>query len=252
MNITKKHDMKPITLALAMVLSCGGTLAYAQTPDAPQPTENAPSSLLTVPSTPPGFAPIPGLTDQYADFRGMFTALTDPKIISATQLTQLSDEEEVLGLTLNGQNPRYQLALSPGIISSMTCWAASRSSSPIATSAIRVSATTQLSAVSGGYSRCLACTEALWRWLTPVPTRIWSHIAGEALPARQGEDFDSAASGQYDLGSLENAAPEHDHTGLGHSLRTILSGQNRQRRGRAAVHVPGDDPGPARRSVSTQ
>ncbi len=47
------------------------------------------------------------LTDQFLDCRGMFEALTDPQIISASQLTQLQDDEEVLGLSINGVHRAY-------------------------------------------------------------------------------------------------------------------------------------------------
>ncbi len=68
---------------------------------------DTPQSILVVPPHAPGFAPIPGLTGQYGDFRGMFEALTGPTIIPAAQLTELGDDEEVLGLTLNGVSRAY-------------------------------------------------------------------------------------------------------------------------------------------------
>lgn len=69
----------------------------------------------------PGFAPIPGLTGQYGDFRGMFEALTDPKSIPAAQLTELGDDEEVLGLTVNGASRAYPARYIAWHHSSMTC-----------------------------------------------------------------------------------------------------------------------------------
>lgn len=59
------------------------------------------------PLVPPKYGPIPGVTSQYGDFRGMFEALTDPPVIPAAQLTELGDDEEVLGLTLGGRSRAY-------------------------------------------------------------------------------------------------------------------------------------------------
>ena len=45
--------------------------------------------------------------DQFLDCRGMFEALTDPKLVGAAKLTELSDDEEVLGLSVDGVHRAY-------------------------------------------------------------------------------------------------------------------------------------------------
>ena len=78
-------------------------LTFVQQHDTP--VVAAPAATSSTP--PPAFSPIPGVTDQYGDFRGRFEALTDPKIIPAADLTELGDDEEVLGLTVGGQSRAY-------------------------------------------------------------------------------------------------------------------------------------------------
>ena len=93
-----------INLFLIASLLLAGPITLARADPAPP---DAPQSVLVVPPHAPGFAPIPGLTGQYGDFRGVFEALTDPKIIPAAQLTELGDDEEVLGLTVSGASRAY-------------------------------------------------------------------------------------------------------------------------------------------------
>ena len=45
--------------------------------------------------------------EQFMDCRGMFEALTDPKIVDGSKLTQLTDDEEVLGLSIDGVHRAY-------------------------------------------------------------------------------------------------------------------------------------------------
>lgn len=95
-------QLKPL-LMLCLLLARPITLVRAD-PAPPNPAQpDVPQSVLVVPPS----APIPGLTGQYGDFRGMFEALTDPKVIPAAQLTELGDDEEVLGLTVNGVSRAY-------------------------------------------------------------------------------------------------------------------------------------------------
>ena len=95
-------------LSIVCLLLAGPIVLARADPAPPNPPQpDAPQSVLVVPPHAPGFAPIPGLTGQYGDFRGMFEALTDPKIIPAAQLTELGDDEEVLGLTVNGASRAY-------------------------------------------------------------------------------------------------------------------------------------------------
>lgn len=46
-------------------------------------------------------------SDQFLDCRGMFEALTDPEIINGAKLTELADDEEVLGLSVGGVHRAY-------------------------------------------------------------------------------------------------------------------------------------------------
>ena len=92
----------PILAMLGLLLLGAGATALAD-PPAPDPAPLIPAA----PDHPRDFAPIPGLTEQFGDFRGQFEALTDPKIIPAAQLTELGDDEEVLGLTVDGKSRAY-------------------------------------------------------------------------------------------------------------------------------------------------
>lgn len=86
---------------LFAALLCGASLALVT----PTRAQTAPESLLQ--SKPPAPKPIPGLTENFGDFRGQFEALMDPKIIPGAQLAELGDDEEVLGLTVGGQSRAY-------------------------------------------------------------------------------------------------------------------------------------------------
>lgn len=97
--------MKPqLDLLLMACFLLAGPITFVRA-DPAQP--DTPQSVLVVPPHAPDFAPIPGLTGQYGDFRGRFEVLTDPKSIPAAQLTELGDDEEVLGLTVNGASRAY-------------------------------------------------------------------------------------------------------------------------------------------------
>lgn len=108
-------QLKPLLL---ICLLWAGSVTLVRADSSPS---DPPQSILVVPPHAPGFAPIPGLTGQYGDFRGMFEALTDPKSIPAAQLTELGDDEEVLGLTVNGASRAYPARYIAWHHSSMTC-----------------------------------------------------------------------------------------------------------------------------------
>ena len=129
----------------------------------------------------PGFAPIPGLTGQYGDFRGMFEALTDPKIIPAAQLTELGDDEEVLGLTVNGASRAYParfiawhhivndvLGGKPVAVTYCSVCNSGVAYDPV------VDGKRRLFNVFGLYRGVMAMID-------PSTETVWSHLAGEAL-----------------------------------------------------------------------
>lgn len=145
--------------------------------------ETAPAGPLIprVPSTPPGFKPIVGLTEQYGDFRGQFQALSDPKVIPAARLTELDDDEEVLGLTLNGQSRAYParfiawhhivndtLGGRPVAVTYCSVCNTGVAYDPV------VDGRRRLFNVFGLYRGVMAMYD-------PSNDTVWSHIAGEAL-----------------------------------------------------------------------
>lgn len=87
---------------LTAALLCGNAALVLAGPTRAQA---APDSLLQ--SKPPAPKPIFGLTENFGDFRGQFESLTDPKVIPGPQLTELGDDEEVLGLTVGSQSRAY-------------------------------------------------------------------------------------------------------------------------------------------------
>ena len=132
-------------------------------------------------AAPPGFQPIRGLTGQYGDFRGMFQSLTDPKIISGSQLTELADDEEVLGLSLSGQSRAYPsrfiawhhiindtLGGRPVLVTYCSVCNTGIAYDP------KVSGTRRLFGVFGIYRGVMAMYDV-------GNNTVWSHIAGEAL-----------------------------------------------------------------------
>ena len=140
-----------------------------------------PQSYLVVPPHPAGYAPIPGINGQYGDFRGMFEALTDPKIIPAAQLTELGDEEEVLGLTFQGESRAYParfiawhhivndtLGGKPVAVTYCSVCNTGMAYDPM------VSGTRRLFNVFGLYRGVMAMID-------PSTNTVWSHLAGEAL-----------------------------------------------------------------------
>ena len=151
----------------------------------PPPTGQAPAPVASaVPSTgatPPGFTPIPGLTDQYGDFRGMFQALTDPKVVPASQLTELSDDEEVLGLTVAGQSRAYPARFIAWhhIINDTL------GGKPVLVTYCSVCNTGVAYDPTLGGKRRLFNVFGLYRGVMamydPSNDTVWSHIAGEAL-----------------------------------------------------------------------
>lgn len=150
---------------------------------AQSPTDPAPLVPMAAPApaTPPGFRPIPGLTDQYGDFRGQFQALTDPKIIPAAKLTELGDDEEVLGLTLGGQSRAYParfiawhhivndtLGGKPVVVTYCSVCNSGVAYNPV------LDGKRRLFNVFGLYRGVMAMYD-------PSNDTVWSHIAGEAL-----------------------------------------------------------------------
>lgn len=147
--------------------------------DSPQP--EPPQSVRAAPPHPPGFAPIPGLTSQYGDFRGVFEALTDPRIIPAAQLTELGDDEEVLGLTVNGMSRAYPArfiawhhivndTLGGKPVAVTYC---SVCNSGLAFDAM-LDGKRRLFNVFGLYRGVMAMID-------PSTNTVWAHLAGEAL-----------------------------------------------------------------------
>jgi len=146
------------------------------------PTQpDAPQSVLVVPPHAPGFAPIPGLTGQYGDFRGMFEALTDPQSIPAAQFTELGDDEEVLGLTVNGASRAYParfiawhhivndvLGGKPVAVTYCSVCNSGVAYDPV------VDGKRRLFNVFGLFRGVMAMID-------PSTETVWSHLAGEAL-----------------------------------------------------------------------
>lgn len=145
------------------------------------PPADAAPLIPSAPPHPPGFAPIPGLTDQYGDFRGQFQALTDPKIIPAAQLTELGADEEVLGLTVNGQSRAYParfiawhhivndvLAGKPIAVTYCSVCNSGVAYDPM------LDGKRRLFNVFGLYRGVMAMID-------PSTETVWSHLAGEAL-----------------------------------------------------------------------
>ncbi len=138
--------------------------------------------LAGTPTTvPPGFPPIPGLTDQYGDFRGMFQSLTDPAVAPAAQMTQLGDDEEVLGLTLGGKSRAYParfiawhhivndtLGGRPVAVTYCSVCNSGVAYDPV------VGGTRRLFGVFGIYRGVMAMVD-------PSTETVWSHLTGEAL-----------------------------------------------------------------------
>lgn len=142
---------------------------------------DAPQSVLVVPPPAPGYAPIPGLTGQYGDFRGMFEALTDPKSIPAAQLMELGDDEEVLGLTVNGVSRAYParfiawhhivndvLGGKPVAVTYCSVCNSGVAYDPV------VDGKRRLFNVFGLYRGVMAMID-------PSTQTVWSHLVGEAL-----------------------------------------------------------------------
>ena len=133
------------------------------------------------PATPPTFPPIPGLTDQYGDFRGMFQSLTDPTVVPAAQMTELEDDEEVLGIALGGQSRAYParfiawhhivndtLGGRPVAITYCSICNSGVAYDPL------VGGTRRLFNVFGIYRGVMAMVD-------PSNETVWSHLTGEAL-----------------------------------------------------------------------
>ena len=140
-----------------------------------------PDITAPAPLVPPKYAPIPGVTDQYGDFRGQFEALTDPKIIPAAQLTELADDEEVLGLTLAGKSRAYPsrfiawhhivndtLGSRPMVITYCSVCNSGVAYDPM------FGGKRHLFNVFGLYRGVMAMID-------PTTNTIWSHLVGEAL-----------------------------------------------------------------------
>jgi hypothetical protein len=146
-----------------------------------QPQQAAAQTAAPAPLVPPKYAPIPGVTSQYGDFRGMFESLSDPKIIAAAKLTELEDDEEVLGLTLAGQSRAYParfiawhhiindtLGGRPIIITYCSVCNSGVAYDPV------FGGKRHLFDVYGLYRGVMAMVD-------PSTNTIWSHLTGEAL-----------------------------------------------------------------------
>ena len=132
-------------------------------------------------AAPPSFPPIAGLTDQYGDFRGMFQSLTDPTVVPAAQMTELGDDEEVLGLVLGGQSRAYParfiawhhiindtLGGRPVAVTYCSVCNSGVAYDPL------VGGTRRLFNVFGIYRGVMAMVD-------PSSETVWSHLTGEAL-----------------------------------------------------------------------
>ena len=171
-----------MTLPLKLLPLACLLLAGSSTPvRADAPTPDPPQSILVVPPHAPGFAPIPGLTGQYGDFRGMFESLTDPQVIPAAQLTDLGDDEEVLGLTLNGQSRAYPARFIAWhhVVNDVL------GGHPVAVTYCSVCNSGVAYDPTVGGKRRLFNVFGLFRgvmaMIDPSTETIWSHLAGEAL-----------------------------------------------------------------------
>jgi len=173
-------DFKPL-LMVCLLLAGPIGLVRADPSPSNQPQPDPPQSVLVVPPPAPGFAPIPGLTGQYGDFRGMFEALTDPKSIPAAQLTELGDDEEVLGLTVNGASRAYParfiawhhivndvLGGKPVAVTYCSVCNSGVAYDPV------VDGKRRLFNVFGLYRGVMAMID-------PSTETVWSHLVGEAL-----------------------------------------------------------------------
>ena len=176
--VTSLLKLLSISLLSAVCLLPAGLSAPAR---ADSPTPDPPQSILVVPPHAPGFAPIPGLTGQYGDFRGRFEALTDPKIIPAAQLTELGDDEEVLGLTLNGASRAYPARFIAWhhIVNDVL------GGKPVAVTYCSVcNSGVAYDPVVGGKRRLFnvfGLFRGVMAMIDPSTQTVWSHLAGEAL-----------------------------------------------------------------------
>jgi hypothetical protein len=146
-----------------------------------QPQQGAAQTAAPAPLVPPKYAPVPGVTSQYGDFRGMFESLSDPKIIPAAQLNELDDDEEVLGLTLDGRSRAYPArfiawhhivndTLGSHFVALTYC---SVCNSGVAYDPV-FGGKRHLFDVFGLYRGVMAMVD-------PSTNTIWSHLTGEAL-----------------------------------------------------------------------
>jgi len=164
-------------LLMVCLLSVGATTLVQADPTQPDP----PQSILVVPPHAPGFAPIPGLTGQYGDFRGMFEALTDPKSVPAAQLTELGDDEEVLGLTVNGTSRAYPARFIAWhhIVNDVL------GGKPVAVTYCSVcNSGVAYDPVLDGRRRLFnvfGLFRGVMAMIDPSTETVWSHLAGEAL-----------------------------------------------------------------------
>ena len=151
-----------------MALGCAGR-ASAQAP------------LVPVAPPAPAFPAIPGLTGQYGDFRGVFQSLTDPAVVPAALLTELGDDEEVLGMSLGGKSRAYParfIAWHHIVNDTLGGRAVAVSYCSVCNSGVAydpvVNGTRRLFNVFGLYRGVMAMID-------PSTETIWSHLAGEAL-----------------------------------------------------------------------
>src|SRR4051794_30040978 len=99
--MSHSHWRLPILALAAVCFLMQGSVPTRADDTAPTPSPAASGTPADAP--PDGYPPIPGITSQFGDFRGQFVSLTDPKAIPADQLMELGDDEEVLGLSINGE-----------------------------------------------------------------------------------------------------------------------------------------------------
>ena len=133
-------------------------------------------------AAPPTAAPaIPGLTSQYGDFRGVFHSLTDPAVVPAALLTELGDDEEVLGISLGGKSRAYParfIAWHHIVNDTLGGRAVAVSYCSVCNSGVAydpiVGGTRRLFNVFGLYRGVMAMID-------PSTETIWSHLVGEAL-----------------------------------------------------------------------
>lgn len=141
----------------------------------------AQSPLVPMAAPPAPFPPIPGLTGQYGDFRGVFQALTDPAAVPAAQMTELGDDEEVLGVSLGGKHRAYParfIAWHHIVNDTLGGRAVAVTYCSVCNSGVAydpvVSGTRRLFNVFGLYRGVMAMID-------PSTQTVWSHLAGEAL-----------------------------------------------------------------------